>query len=112
MQNTNTSWATNISKQAEISIKKTIEQNKELITILVLKDLKLRPIRAKCLTSKLSNFLNLILKPQTRYVKNDVKHNIEFLKKWWRNSWKNIWWKGYLLVIYVILPMGYHEVTL
>ena len=42
------------------------QQNKELITILERKDLKLRPIVGgpKCPTRRLSNFLDLILKPE------------------------------------------------
>ena len=64
------------------------EQNKDLITILEPKDVKLRPIAGgpKCPTRRLSNFLDLILKPLTKHVKSNIKYNIEFLKTWKRNA--------------------------
>ena len=68
--------------KSEILHKAIKEQNKELITILEPKDLKLRPIVGgpKCPTRRLSNFLDLILKPLTKHVKSNIKDNIEFLK--------------------------------
>ena len=73
--------------KSEILHKAIKEQNKELITILEPKDLKLRPIvgRPKCPTRSLSNFLDLILKPLTKHVKSNIKDNIEFLKTCKRN---------------------------
>ena len=73
--------------KSEILHKAIKEQNKELITILELKDLKLKPIegRPKCPTRKLSNSLDLILKPLTKHVKSNIKDNIEFLKTCKRN---------------------------
>ena len=55
----------------EILHKAIKEQNKELITISEPKDLKLRPIVGgpKCPTRRLSNFLDLVLKPLTKHVK-------------------------------------------
>ena len=68
--------------KSEILHKAIKEQNKELITILEPKDLKLRPIVGgpKCPTRRLSNFLDLILKPLTKHVKSNTKDNTEFLK--------------------------------
>ena len=73
--------------KSEILHKATKEQNKELITILEPKDLKLRPIVGgpKCPTRRLSNFLDLILKPLTKHVESSIKDNIEFLKTCKRN---------------------------
>ena len=58
------------------------EQNKELIPILEPKDLKLSPIVGgpKCPTRRLSNFLDLILKPLTKHVKSNIEDNIELIK--------------------------------
>ena len=64
------------------------EQNKELITILETKDLKLRPIVgvSKCSTRVfLSNFLDLILKPPSKHAKSNINDNIELLKTCKRN---------------------------
>ena len=68
--------------KSEILHKAIKEQNKELITISEPKDLKLRPIVGgpKCLTRRLSNFLDLILKPLTKHVKSNIEDDIEFLK--------------------------------
>ena len=65
--------------KSEILHKAIKEQNEELITILEPKDLKLRPIVGgpKCPTRRLSNFLDLILKPLTKHVKSNIKDNIE-----------------------------------
>ena len=73
--------------KSEILHKAIKEQNKELITISEPKDLKLRPIVGgpKCPTRRLSNFLDLILKPLTKHVKSNIKDNIEFLKTCKRN---------------------------
>ena len=73
--------------KSEVLHKAIKEQNKELITILEPKDLKLRPIVGgpKCPTRRLSNFLDLILKPLTKHVKSNIKDNIEFLKTCKRN---------------------------
>ena len=73
--------------KSEILHKAIKEQNKELITILEPKDFKLRPIVGgpKCPTRRLSNFLDLILKPLTKHVKSNIKDNIEFLKICERN---------------------------
>ena len=73
--------------KSEILHKAIKEQNKELITISEPKDLKLRPIVGgpKCSTRRLSNFLDLILKPLTKHVKSNIKDNIEFLKTFKRN---------------------------
>ena len=58
------------------------EQNKELISILEPKDLKLRPIVGgpKYPTKRLSNFLDLILKPLAKHVKSNIKDNTELMK--------------------------------
>ena len=50
-------------------------------------DLKLRPTVGgqKCSIRRLSNFLDLILKPLTKHVKSNIKDNIEFLKTCERN---------------------------
>ena len=73
--------------KSEILHKAIKEQNKDLITILEPKDLKLRPIVGgpKCPTRRLSNFLDLILKPLTKHIKSNIKDNIEFLKTCKRN---------------------------
>ena len=46
------------------------------------KDFKLRPIVAgpACETHRLSNFLDIILKPYLKYVKSHVKDDIDILK--------------------------------
>ena len=69
--------------KSEILHKAIKEQNKELITISESNDLKLRPIVGgpKCPIRRLSNFLDLILKPLTNHVKSNFKDNIQFLKK-------------------------------
>ena len=74
--------------KSEILHKAIKEQNKELITILEPKDLKLRPIVGgpKCPTRRLSNVLDLTLKPLTKHVKSNTKDNIEFLKTCERND--------------------------
>ena len=68
--------------KSEILHKAIKEKSKELITISQPKDLKLRPIIGgpECPTRRLSNFLDLILKPLTKHVKSNIKDNIEFLK--------------------------------
>ena len=71
----------------EILHKAVKEQNKELITILEPKDLKLRPIvrGPTCPTRRSSNFLELILKPLSKHVKSNIKDNIEFMKTFKRS---------------------------
>ena len=73
--------------KSEIAHKAIKEQNKELTTILEPKGLKLRPIvrGRKCPARRFSNCLYLILKPVTKYVKSNIKDNIEFLKTCNRN---------------------------
>ena len=53
-----------------------------------MKDLKLILIVGgpKCPTKRLSNFLDLILKPLTKHVKSNIKNNIELLKTSKRNT--------------------------
>ena len=55
------------------------------------KDLKLRPIVAghKSPTKRLSNFLDILLKPFLSKIKSYVKDDFDFLKKCKRNLTKN-----------------------
>ena len=66
-----------------------IKQSKNKLKNIIseLKDLKLRLIVGgpKCPTRKLSNFLDLILKPLTKHVRSNIKDNIEYLKTCKRN---------------------------
>ena len=68
--------------KSEILHKAIKEKNKELVTISEPKELKLRPIVGgpKCPTRKLSNFLDLILKPLAKHVKSNIRDDIKFLK--------------------------------
>ena len=76
----------------EILHKAIKKQNKELITISEAKDLKQRPIveGPKYPTRRLSNFLDLILKPLTKHFKRSIKDNREFLNTCKRNVKDNI----------------------
>ena len=60
--------------KSEIVHKTIKEQNRELITISEPKNLKLRSIvgGTKSLARRLSNFLDLILKPLTKHVKGNI----------------------------------------
>ena len=56
------------------------EQNKELIAISEPKNLDQIVGGPKCPNRRLSNFLDINLKPLTKYVKSNIKDNTEFLK--------------------------------
>ena len=73
--------------KSEILHKVIKDQNENLSTMSEPKDLKLRPIvgEPKCQARRLNNFLNLILKPLSKHVKNNIKDNIKFLKTCKRN---------------------------
>lgn len=68
------------SKQIQSAVN---EQNREYITMNAPTDLKLRPIIAgpTCPTNRLSNFIDIILKPLCSCVPSFVRDNIHFLSK-------------------------------
>ena len=70
------------SEYKSLNTSKIKEQYKERITISETKDLKLGPIVGgpKCPTSRLSNLLDLILKPLTKHFENNIKDNYRILR--------------------------------
>ena len=65
-------------------IKREIESNpSEYTEVHQPNDLKMRPIVAgpSCVTSRLSNFLDILLKPYLNHVKRYVKDSVDFLNK-------------------------------
>ena len=59
------------------------KQNSEIINILEPSDLKVRPIIAgpECPTKRLSNLIDIILKPMVQKIKSYIKDDIDFLSK-------------------------------
>ena len=57
--------------------------NKEYITALEPRDLKLRPIAAgpNCPTERLSTLLDIILKPLVKHIRSYVRDSLDFLSK-------------------------------
>ena len=70
-------------------IKDKIKENpSEYVQINQPQDLKMRPIVAgpNCVTSRLSNFLDILMKPFLKKVKSFVRDDIDFLEKLPRNT--------------------------
>ena len=76
------------SKLIQIAIK---EQQNEYVQIIEPSDLKLSPIVAGpiCLTTPLSNLIDILLKTFFLHVKSYVKDNLDFLLKFSRGSYED-----------------------
>ena len=77
--------------RSKIIFKTIKEQGSEYISCFQSKDLKLHPIVVghKCLTKRLSNFVDILLKPLLSKIKRYVKYDFDFFKKCNRILTKN-----------------------
>ena len=89
-------------------IKEAIQvQNSEYIKKYELPDLTLRPIVAgpNCPTRRLSNLVDILLKPFLIHIKSYIKDNLDFLAKCsWENKWDTILTTFDVVGIYSNIP--------
>ena len=83
------------------------EQNSEEVILPEPSDLKVRPIIAgpECPTKRLSNFIDIILKPMVQKVKSYIKDDLDFLNKCPRTTSTNTTLNTYDVVsLYTRIP--------
>lgn len=70
-----------IHKSKQINEKCSIQQSSTIINISNVTDLKVRPIVAgpSCQTHRLSNLLDILLRPLTKFVRSNIKDSTDFL---------------------------------